>query len=285
MTDNAPEPAAPPAEDSQSDAGQGLTEWLQRTDQSPQLVGLARRMRRALPGDPGFGDPLSTAGKGSPGRIARVMERVLDPAPGTAREVSLGALQVWQAVLERCGRGRGTSEVTIVFTDLVGFSTWALEAGDDAALRLLRKVARCVETEINDHRGQVVKRMGDGLMAIFPAPSLAIEAIVKARRALKAVEESGYKPKMRVGIHTGSPRAIGDDWLGVDVNVAARIMESGGNGGLVISGQTLDALGDEELEALGLVAKPHRRFLKVKLAGVPEGVRLYTVKRRKAEAS
>ncbi|MCW4351824.1 adenylate/guanylate cyclase domain-containing protein [Hoyosella sp. YIM 151337] len=282
MTDNAPEPAVPEKE-TEPGAGQRVSEWLQRTDQNPHLVGFARRVRRALPGDPGFGDPLSTAGSSGPGRVARVMERVLDPAPGATREAGFGALQVWQAVLERFGRGRGAREVTIVFTDLVGFSSWALEAGDDATLRLLRKVAKCVETPIAEHRGQVVKRMGDGVMAVFPAPRLALEAAMQARAELKIVSVSGYEPRMRVGIHTGSPRPIGGDWLGVDVNITARIMDAAGNGGVMISGETYDALGDEELGEMGLYAKPHRRFLRVKMPGVPEGIRLYAIKRRSSE--
>lgn len=279
VIDDAPEPA--PTDVNEAHPG-GVPWWLQRTDQNPQLVDLARRVRRSLPGDPSFGDPLSTAGGGGPGRLARAMQKILEPAPGATREVGLGALQVWQAVLERFGRGRGSSEVTIVFTDLVGFSTWALEAGDDVSLQLLRRVAKCVEPAINEHGGHVVKRLGDGLMAIFPEPRPAIAAMVQAYKSLKPLYVHGYQPRMRVGIHTGSPRPIGDDWLGVDVNITARIMEAAGNGGLIISGDTLDALADDELHAMGLVAKPHRRFLRVKLAGVPEGVRLYSIKRRKS---
>ena len=54
--------------------------------------------------------------------------------PGVLREAGMSALQVWQAVSEAQGRGRGDREIAIVFTDLVEFSEWALEAGDDRAL-------------------------------------------------------------------------------------------------------------------------------------------------------
>ena len=57
-------------------------------------------------------------------------------------EVGKSALQVWQSIAENAGRERGEREVTIVFTDLVGFSSWALRAGDEAALELLRRTAR-----------------------------------------------------------------------------------------------------------------------------------------------
>ena len=39
---------------------------------------------------------------------------------------------------------------------------------------------------------------------------------------------------MRVGIHTGRPQRIGSDWLGVDVNIAARVMECASKGGVLI---------------------------------------------------
>ena len=86
------------------------------------------------------------------------------------RELGLGALQVWQALSEAQGRGRGDAEVAILFTDLVDFSGWALDVGDEAALELLRKVGREEEDAICGRGGDVVKRMGDGLMAVFPDP-------------------------------------------------------------------------------------------------------------------
>ena len=61
--------------------------------------------------------------------------------------------------------------MTLVFTDLVGFSTWSLQAGDDAALKLLRQVARAVEPPLLDAGGHIVKRMGDGIMAVFARPA------------------------------------------------------------------------------------------------------------------
>ena len=57
---------------------------------------------------------------------------------------------------------------------------------------------------------------------------------------------------MRAGVHTGRPQRIGSDWLGVDVNIAARVMERATRGGLVVSQATMDRIPDEDFEALGL---------------------------------
>ena len=55
------------------------------------------------------------------------------------------------------------------------------EAGDDAMLRLLRWVAQVVEPPLLEAGGQVVKRMGDGIMAVLADPVTAITAVQTAQ--------------------------------------------------------------------------------------------------------
>ena len=59
--------------------------------------------------------------------------------------------------------------------------------------------------------------------------------MLAAADAVKDVDVDGYTPRMRVGIHTGRPQRIGSDWLGVDVNIAARVMERATKGGIMVS--------------------------------------------------
>ena len=77
-----------------------------------------------------------------PEAMQRLVEEVQPEGPSTLREIGKGALQAWQALSEAQRRRQGTADVAIVFTDLVGFSDWALEAGDEAALEVLRQVGR-----------------------------------------------------------------------------------------------------------------------------------------------
>lgn len=256
--------------------------WLHRTNHSPGLIEALRKARRALPGDPEFGDPLSAAGVGGPRAAARVADRLLDREAAT-REVSLGALQLWQALTERVSGKPANPEVTLVFTDLVGFSAWALTAGDDATLRLLRRVAQVVEPPLLEAGGHIVKRMGDGTMAVFTDPVTAVRATMAAMAAVKTVDVDGYTPRMRAGVHTGRPLRIGSDWLGVDVNIAARVMERATRGGLMVSQSTLDSIPDEEFEALDVVAKRQRRQLfSTKPDGVPTDLAMYRLRRQHA---
>lgn len=219
------------------------------------------------------------AGDGGPRAAARAADRLLGDRDAASREVSLGVLQVWQALTEAVSRRPANPEVTLVFTDLVAFSTWSLHAGDDAALTLLRQVARAVEPPLLDAGGHIVKRMGDGIMAVFRKPEVAVRAVCAANDALKSVEVNGYRPRMRVGIHTGRPQRLGADWLGVDVNIAARVMERATKGGIMISSPTLDLIPQSELDALGVVAKRARRpMFSSKLTGIPPDLAIYRLK-------
>ena len=254
-------------------------QWWRTTNHSPSVVAFFRRARRLLPGDPEFGDPLSTAGEGAPRAAARAADRLLGDRDAASREVSLSVLQVWQALTEAVARRPANPEVTLVFTDLVGFSTWSLQAGDDAALTLLRQVARAVEPPLLDAGGHIVKRMGDGLMAVFRDPTVAVRAVLAAKEAMKSVEVAGYRPRMRVGIHTGRPQHLAADWLGVDVNIAARVMERATKGGVMISSPALDLIPQSELDTLGVIAKRARRpVFASKLTGIPPDLAIYRMK-------
>jgi adenylate cyclase len=243
---------------------------LRAVDSRPGVVEGLRRLRRALPGDSGFGDPLSAAGTDGASVVARVADRLFDEQPRASKELGLGALQVWQSFLERTGRGQGDRELTLLFVDLVGFSDWALRVGDDAALSLLRAAASAVEPAVLEHRGAVVKRLGDGLMATFPSAPLAFDAAVAARARLSAVEVAGHRPRMRVGIHTGTPRSLGGDYLGVDVNIAARLVEKAGPGEILVSDRALSSLDPARVSA-----RRKKTFLFSKVKGVPDDLAVY----------
>jgi adenylate cyclase len=204
-------------------------------DSRSSLVEAARQLRRRLPGDEKFGDPLSTAGRAPVQVIARGVSALRPEPESASRELGLAGLQVWQSISEAAGRGRGDVEMALLFTDLVGFSSWALGAGDEEALELLRAVGTAVESAIHCHQGRIVKRLGDGLMATFLRPESAIDAALEANEALSSVEVNGYRPHMRAGIHWGRPRKIGGDYLGVDVNIAARVAEAAGADQVLIS--------------------------------------------------
>jgi adenylate cyclase len=170
---------------------------------------------------------------------------------------------------EAQGRGRGPVEVTILFTDLVDFSKWALDAGDDAVLALLREVASATEPPIEDAGGQVVKRLGDGLMAVFSEPGAAARAAQAACAGVGKLEVGGYRPQLRAGLHSGRPRKIGGDYVGVDVNIAARVAEAAKGGEVLVS-----EAARRELDEADFRMRRKRRF---RGKGTPQGLEVYAV--------
>ncbi|NIH80107.1 adenylate/guanylate cyclase domain-containing protein [Amycolatopsis viridis] len=255
MTDEAPG-------DRRSRLGQALRE----VDRHESLLRTARFVRRLAPGDSEMGDPLSTAGRLPSHRLARALAGTAEPS--VLRELGLTAVQVWQA-FTASRRATETAGITILFTDLVGFSTWALDAGDDAALRLLREVGRVCEPEITRRGGRIVKRLGDGLMAVFADPAAGVEAAVAACARVAELEISGHRPSLRAGLHAGTPRKLGHDYLGVDVNVAARVADAASGGQVLISGPVREALDPQRF--------PVRRKRWFRAKGTPRDLEIFAV--------
>ena len=247
-----------------------LAAALGRFDSRPGMVKGTRALRALLPGDKEYGDPLSVAGSEPSSLIGQRIASATNERPSALREVGFGALQMWQALSEAQGRGRGDKDMAILFTDLVEFSDWALDAGDTKAVDLLRKVGTAMEPPLEANGGRIVKRLGDGLMVVFEEPSAALEAACEASQALDGIEVAGYRPRLRAGIHEGKPRPLGGDYFGVDVNIAARVAAAAGPGELLISQTARQRLEDESVQL--------RRKWRFQAKGAPEDLKVYAAK-------
>jgi adenylate cyclase len=242
-----------------------------RLNRHPKLVESVRHTRERTMGDDEFVDRLSTA-RGRPADLAaRQLVTFRGAEQGLLGELGMTALQAWQRLAESQDRGRGKVEVAILFTDLVGFSSWALEAGDQQAVQLLRQFSEAAEPAISSHRGEVVKRLGDGLMGAFWDGGSAVEAAFVAQTEMARIEIDGYRPLLRTGIHLGRPRKLGGDYFGVDVNIAARLAEAAKPGEVLVSGVVLEALDDDTIVA------EQRRF---RAKGAPADLTAHAVQPR-----
>jgi adenylate cyclase len=247
-----------------------LAGTARRLNRSPRLLRAAQRTREWALGEPSIDFGLSGV-RGRPADVAfRQLAALRTDEPGVAGELGAAVLQSWQRLAEAQGRGRGEVEVAILFTDLVSFSEWALEAGDELAVGLLREVGEAIEPPILTRRGQVVKRLGDGLMAVFRDASSATQAAFEAHERVGLVDVDGHRPRLRTGIHLGRPRKVGRDYLGVDVNIAARLAESAQPEEILVSEPTLLALDRSSVSAAP------RRF---HARGTPEDLLAHAVRR------
>ena len=260
----------------EEDAGNGDEEVevvsFEEDRRGDRLGGIARAMRRLLPGDSSFGDSMSTSGEGPTQQLARRLAELSSEKPNALRELGLGALQVYEALASGGWGERGESELTIVFTDLVGFSSWALEAGDEAATELLRAMDGAATPALTEHGGRVVKRLGDGLMVTFLEPTGAVAGTLAAQAATAELEVEGMRPRMRAGAHHGLPRRVGRDYVGVDVNIAARVAQAAKADELLVSSTVRDELDPTAYQC--------KRKLLFRAKGAPRDLDVYSVRDR-----
>jgi class 3 adenylate cyclase len=118
----------------------------------------------------------------------------------------------------RGGAGSNRVVATILFTDIVGSTQRAAVLGDDRWHDLLDNHDNVFRQQLERFGGREVNTVGDGFLAVFSSPSMAIDcaaAIVAAMRPLGI--------EVRTGIHIGEVEVRGGDVAGMAVHIGARI--------------------------------------------------------------
>jgi class 3 adenylate cyclase len=151
-------------------------------------------------------------------------------------EVSIlrGARAVTVDTVERADQRRGGRAdrvlVTVLFTDIVGSTERARQAGDRRWRELLDAHDRLARELVHREGGRLVKTTGDGVLAIFDGPGQAIRCAAALREALRPL---GLE--IRAGLHTGEVERRGDDVGGIAVHIGARIMGVAAPGEVLVS--------------------------------------------------
>jgi adenylate cyclase len=165
--------------------------------------------------------------------------------------------------------------VTVMFTDIVGFTTLSEQMDAAAAARLLNHHFAILCGAVDAHGGTVDKFLGDGMLAFFGAPDRLKGHAAAAVRAAAAIREELDKDNLeaagegrpplhvRIGIHTGSvivgnigaSDRVNYTIVGDTVNVSQRLqdlgkqLEPGATAAIAISGETASRL-DERFERI-----------------------------------
>lgn len=161
----------------------------------------------------------------------------------------------------------------VMFTDIVGFTEFTAIRGDAEALALLEVQDRIVR-ECLPRGSRLVKEIGDGLLLWFDDACGAVEtALALQERYDEASRESMTPLWVRMGMHWGRPSRRGEDVLGHDVNVAARIVDVAGAGEVVLSEATLRAL------ARPLPRVSFEELGPVVMKGIPQPIALFRASR------
>jgi class 3 adenylate cyclase len=127
--------------------------------------------------------------------------------------------------------------VTIMFSDIVGYSAMTQRLGDRAAHELLRAHNAILREQLSSHGGHEVKSQGDGFMVAFPSATRAVRCAIAIQKAFEkyAVEHPGEPILVHIGLHTGEPVRDGGDLLGRSVITASRLSGAAQPGEILVS--------------------------------------------------
>jgi class 3 adenylate cyclase/TolB-like protein/cytochrome c-type biogenesis protein CcmH/NrfG len=135
--------------------------------------------------------------------------------------------------------------LAILAADVVGYSAMmeADEAGTMGRLETLRRER--FDPAVAQHRGRIVKLMGDGMLVAFDSVVDAVAcaaAIQKAQAAFNADAPAADRIVLRIGVNLGDVVVVADDIYGSGVNIAARLEQLCEPGGVAVSGTAHDHL-------------------------------------------
>jgi class 3 adenylate cyclase len=143
----------------------------------------------------------------------------------------------------RSGRDAERILATLLFTDIVGSTSKAMEVGDQRWRDLVDEHHRLVRTELSRFKGRELDTAGDGFFATFEGPGAAIRC---GLAVIAAAPRLGLK--IRAGVHTGEVEVRGQHLAGIAVHIAARVASFAGEGEVVVSQTVRDLVAGSPIE-------------------------------------
>lgn len=135
---------------------------------------------------------------------------------GATADATLASLQ------KPSRRDRGRFLTTVLMTDIVDSTQTVARLGDRRWHELLAEHYADCRTSVKRAGGELVNTTGDGILAIFDAPTRAVRAAIAIQARARA---SGMA--VRAGVHAGECEWLADGLAGLAVHVAARICALG----------------------------------------------------------
>ncbi|HRY30327.1 MAG TPA: adenylate/guanylate cyclase domain-containing protein [Elusimicrobiota bacterium] len=152
----------------------------------------------------------------------------------------------------------------IMLTDIVGFSR-KMGANEEAALRMLERHNTLLSAIIKDYQGQILKFMGDAILAEFNSVVEAVRCALAIQSELKRVNQTlpeEEKIVIRIGLHVGDVVVAGGDIFGDGVNIAARIQPLAEPGGINITSTVYNQI--KNIPGINAVSLGERQLKNIK---------------------
>jgi len=131
------------------------------------------------------------------------------------------------SLLEAC-YDKMPEKIAVLFTDIIGSTTYFRTHGDRKGREMLGKHYDIVTTVVSEHGGKVVKMIGDSVMVYFTDAMEALKAAIKMQQRFDDME-------VRIGIHYGTAIIENKDLYGDIVNGAAKIANIGEGSQIYVS--------------------------------------------------
>ncbi|MBN2443513.1 MAG: hypothetical protein JXJ04_19285 [Spirochaetales bacterium] len=135
--------------------------------------------------------------------------------------------------------------VTVLFIDMVGYTEKSSDTDSISLMNLIGRFEEIVIPLIIEYKGVIIKKMGDGILAIFKNPlnaafaALTIQNNIKKNNTFTVIKE---KFQARIGLNTGEVIRKDNDVYGDVVNVASRMETAANPGDILITQSTYDEI-------------------------------------------
>ena len=147
------------------------------------------------------------------------------------------------------GGGLPSGTVTFLFTDIEGSTELLKRLGPDRFETLLAEHDEVVRAAVAASGGWVVDTQGDSFFCAFRSAGDAVTAAIESQRGLAAHEwPEQVHVRVRMGLHSGEPKAGEERYVGIGVHRAARI-GAAAHGGQILVSETGRALLSDDLPA------------------------------------
>jgi class 3 adenylate cyclase len=162
--------------------------------------------------------------------------------------------------------------VTVMFTDVEGFTDMTTRRGDAAARRVIDAERKLVREQVGRHGGREIDQIGDGFMVAFTSPRRAVACALAIQDAVTThnLEHADEGMRIRVGLNIGEVIDEGGHPFGAAVNGAARVAGKA-KGGEILVAESVKQLAGTIPDVL---FRDRGRFA---LKGFPDRWRLYEV--------
>ena len=136
---------------------------------------------------------------------------------------------------------------TVVFADLTGSTAFYMVLGNEKATQVVTRLTQWIGDVCEVYHGRVVKKLGDGVLAVFAEAGDAVCAVIAIQRGHQQrllKWPSGIRMEVKAGIARGEVVEVDRDCFGDAVNLASRLSDLSGGGQIWADESVMAAVDD-----------------------------------------